>query len=244
MRSLRLAAPVAVLLCVLAPARPSHAQFGSLRETADTPVIDASGKIVFKPNTVFFSPLTTFQRTGASVGTGAQGGQIFSFKASDAGPMALYEKLYRVDAGRPSYKGREGASLSLGTWYWYHNNAVDRFAVYGKYFFNRGIGAQISVGGDTHTGVNEYYGFLLYNVVRSKPKLPVGVQVGVGPYFPRASLGGSGYTYTAAAAYSLSPDVSIVASLWYVNFKARFPTFGFSDTSTTARYTVGVGYSF
>lgn len=245
MKNQKIAVTVAALgLAALTLVAPAHAQFGSLRETADTPVIDATGKIIFKPNTLFISPFTTFQRTGARVGTGAQGGQIFAFKTNDAGPMVLYEKLYRLDAGRPTFKGTGGSSLSLGLWYWYHNSAVDRYALYSKYFFNKSVGAQVSFGGDTHTGLNEYYGFLLYNLLRAKPKAPIGVQVGIGPYLPRTSLGNAGYTYTAAAAYNVSNTVSVVASIWSLNFKNKFPPFGFTKTSTTVRYTLGVGYSF
>lgn len=244
MKLVKWAAPSALALSALVFATPSHAQFGSLRETADAPVITANGKIVFKPNTLFISPITTFQRTGASVGTGAQAGQIFSFKANDAGPLVLYEKLYRLDTPRPTFRGKEGTSLSLGFWYWYHNSKFDRYAAYSKYFFNPRIGAQVSVGGDTHTGINEYYGFLLVNALRATRSNKVGVQVGVGPYIPRTSIGGSGITYTVAAAYNINSDLSVVGSLWYLNFKSKFPAFGFEQTSTTARYTVGVGYSF
>lgn len=241
MKIQKFAAAAAVLgLAALILAAPARAQFGSLRETADTPVIDSTGKIIFKPNTLFISPITTFQRTFASV----KGGQIFANKTSDAGPMVLYEKLYRLDAGRPTFKGTGGTSLSLGFWYWYHNSNVDRYAVYGKYFFNKSVGGQLSIGGDTNTGVNEYYGFVLYNVLRSKPKAPVGVQVGIGPYIPRTSLGSPGYTYTVAAAYNISDTVSIVGSIWSLNYKNKFPPFGFTKNSTTVRYTVGVGYSF
>ncbi len=242
MRSLRFAAPAAVLLCALALGTPAHAQFSSLRETGEA-TVDATGKIIFKSNTLIFSPVTTFQRAGAKVGTGAQGGNIFSFKANEAGPMLVYEKLYRLDV-RPTFKKKEGTSLALGFWYWYHNNNVDRYAAFSKYFVNKSIGAQISIGGDTHTGVNEYYGFLLYNALRPKEKQPIGVQLGIGPYIPRTNLGSSGYTYTVSAAYNATSVVTVLASLWYVNYKAKFQTLGVENTSQTARYTVGVGYSF
>jgi hypothetical protein len=227
----------------------AHAQFGSLRETSDTEYtqyVNPNGKAPsFKPFTVFFSPYTLFQRTYATVGSGGESGRVLSVKTNDAGPLVLFEKLYRLDQRETFQKtGKAGSTFSLGTWYWYHNSKIDRYSVYGKYFFNNRYGLQGSIGGDTHLGLSEYYGFFLYNIVRSNDKNKVGVQIGAGPYLPRTSQGDVGYTGTAAAAYNLTSDVSLVASLWYVNYKQKFEQFGFDKTSTTVRYTVGAGYSF
>jgi hypothetical protein len=199
--------------------------------------------VPFKPFTFYFSPLTQFQRTGAQVAPG----QILAFKKNETGPLFLIEKLYRLDV-RPSFLAenakREGSTFSLGAWYWTHGSKSDRYSVYGKYFFNGRYGAQLSIGGDRNVGLIEYYGFFLYNVLRPHGKSPLAVQAGVGPYFPRQELGSPGYTYTLAAAYNLGPDLSVIGSLWYLNFKSKFPPFGFTKSSTTARYSIGVGYSF
>jgi hypothetical protein len=166
-------------------------------------------------------------------------------KANDVGPLVLVEKLYRLDQRETFLKtGKPGSTFSLGAWYWYHSSTTDRYSIYGKYFFDNRYGAQLSIGGDSHVGLNEYYGFFLYNALRSNDKNKIAIQVGVGPYLPRTSTGNLGYTATAAAAYTLTPDTSVILSLWYVNFEQKFPQFGFNRTSTTLRYTVGVGYSF
>ena len=238
-------AAAAVVLGAMALAMPAHAQFGSLRETSDTEYtqyVTAGGKAPqFKPFTLFFSPYTLFQRTGARTGAG----QIFSFKSNDSGPLILVEKLYRLDQRETFLKtGRPGSTFSLGAWYWYHNSNTDRFSLYGKYFLNNRYGLQGSFGGDTHIGLTEYYGFFLYNVLRTNAKQKVAVQAGVGPYLPRTSAGDLGYTATGAAAYNISPELSAVASLWYINYRQKFSQFGFDKTSTTVRYTFGVGYSF
>lgn len=236
-----MASTVIALACAL----PAHAQFGSLRETSDTEYtqyVTAGGHApAFKPFTIFFSPYTLFQRTGARTGSG----QIFSFKSNDSGPLVLIEKLYRLDQRETFQKtGKPGSTFSLGAWYWYHNNRVDRYSVYGKYFFNNRYGLQGSLGGDTHLGLSEYYGFFLYNALRTNATQKVGLQLGAGPYLPRTSAGNLGYNATGAAAYNISPDLSAVLSLWYINYKQKFQQFGFDKTSTTLRYTIGVGYSF
>jgi hypothetical protein len=228
----------------MAVARPAHAQFSSLREAGTETTINVKGKVrLFKPITVFFSPDTLFQRDFARV----SGANIYSVQENDAGPLIGLEKLYLLDL-RPTYikthPGSAGSSFTLGTWYWYNSSHLDRFAVYGKYFLNGRIGVQGSFGGDSHLGLYEYYGFVLYNALRATSTNKFAVQLGVGPYLPRQSLGNLGYNATAAVAYSVNSDLSVVASIWYVNFEQDFPTFGFNRNSSTVRYTVGVGYSF
>ena len=132
----------------------------------------------------------------------------------------------------------------MGAWYWYHNGSTDRFSVYDKYFLNNRYGVQASLGGDTHLGLSEYYGFFLYNALRTNAHQKVGLQLGAGPYLPRTSAGDLGYTATGAVAYNISPELSAVGSLWYINYKQKFDQFGFDKTSTTVRYTMGAGYSF
>lgn len=243
--TIRQFAAAGAALGILAIAMPAHAQFGSLRETSDTEYtqyVTSTGKSAeFKPFTVFFSPDTLFQRTGART----SGGQIIRYKTNDTGPLVLVEKLYRLDQRETFLKtGKSGSTVSIGAWYWYNSAKTDRLALYAKYFLNNKYGAQLSLGGDTHLGLSEYYGFFLYNVLRSNEKNKVAVQVGAGPYIPRTSLGDPGYTATAAVAYNISPTLSAIGSLWYVNYKQKFNQFGFQKTSTTARYTLGVGYSF
>ena len=249
MRIKQLAAAVAAAAGAWLLAAPAHAQFGSLRETSDTEYtqyVTGGGKApTFKPFTLFFSPYTLFQRTYGQVGGGSQSGDILSVKANDSGPLVLIEKLYRLDQREAFQKtGKPGSTFSLGAWYWYHNSSIDRYSLYGKYFFNNRYGLQGSIGGDTHLGLSEYYGFFLYNALRTNARQKVGVQLGVGPYLPRTSSGNTGYTATGAVAYNLSPALSAVGSLWYINYKQKLQQFGFNKTSTTVRYTVGLGYSF
>lgn len=253
MKILNVLAVAAVVLGVIGAACPAHAQIGGLSEVSGGTRTAAVGKPErFRDLTVLFSPYTSFQRTFPSSG----GGKIYQNKQTNAGPLVLFEKLYRLDQ-RETFLAKhphQGSTFTLGGYYWYNSASRDRLTVYGKYFPNSTVGIGLNLGGETHStnpaqggnpgGVTEYYGFVLINALRVTSKNNLAIQLGLGPYIPRSSIGNIGYTGSAAAAYRLGAYSTLVASLWYVDFKTKNQASGFSRNETTARVSVGVAYNF
>ena len=188
------------------------------------------------------SPLTVFQFTNTvPVGNG----QFSTRKRSNYGPFIQIERHLplRDNGGQPS-------SVAFGGWYWGHtsqaDNNPDRLGLYGLYNYNRNFSVQATVGGATRgatSGLFEYYGFVLY-----QPTLPrgskLGLQAGVGPYFVRSSVGDTGYTYTVGAVYTLTPQISLSASYWKVNYNKPPGTFGSGIRNDLARTNLSLVYNF
>ncbi len=188
------------------------------------------------------SPLTVFQFTNT---TGVGNGQFSTRKRSNYGPFLQIERHLplRDNGGQPS-------SVAFGAWYWGHTNRTDnnpdRLGLYGQYNYNRNFSVQATVGGATRgpvSGLFEYYGFALYQpTLPSKSKL--GLQAGVGPYFVRSSVGNTGYTYTVGAVYTLTPQFSLSASYWKVNYNKPPGTFGSGIHNDLARTNLSLVYNF
>ncbi|MGI4792330.1 MAG: hypothetical protein ACRYFS_26180 [Janthinobacterium lividum] len=168
---------------------------------------------------------------------------------SYAGTTLLAEKLFSLP---PNHKGGSLSSASIGAWYWYHNSNIDRLALYGKYFLDNKIGFLANVGGDTHLGLFEYYGFVLDNVKNQTPTSPFGVQIGIGPYFNRRSgndhLTFSGGDTGVAALLGLSyapkhSPLSYSAELRYINYHVPARDLGISTTDSLVRFYAGVTYN-
>jgi hypothetical protein len=191
----------AVALGILGAASPAHA-FSALSE--DNGAVRAKPGAApqrFRALTVLVSPYTSFQRNFAVPGEGV----IFQEKKTNVGPLILIEKLYRLDQ-RDTFQGahpRSGSTFTLGGYYWYNSKKTDRLTIYGKYFPNRQFGVEADIGGETRQGITEYYAFLLYNALHATAKNNLAIQVGIGPYIPRTSIGDVGYTGTVTAAYKI-----------------------------------------
>ena len=176
-------------------------------------------------------------------------GKTHTDTSSYAGTTLLAEKLYFL---RPAHKNGPFSTATIGAWYWYHNSQVDRVALYGKYFLNDRVGLLASVGGDTHLGLFEYYGFVLGNLKNQTPASPVGIQVGIGPYFNRRS-GNDGRTFSggdtgfaALLGVSYSPKkspLSYSAELRYINYHVPARDLGISTTDSLVRFYAGVNYN-
>ena len=244
MKRLKISAALAAAALSGLLSGPAHAQFGSLRETF-TPAAPtqtttgtpggATVKLgqVDRPIYIGINPYTLFQVSHSI--QDAQTSAVATETGNAIGPLVVVEKTFRLE---------DPTSFSLGTWYWFNNSKTDRLGIYGKYGINSRIGVQGTIGGSTHTGFDEYYAFLLYNVLRGSAKLPLSAQVGVGPYIPRKGEGDAGYTGTIQASYAGKGNLSYNASLWYVKYNQNFPDLALKSNNTTARFSLGVGYTF
>ena len=242
------AAVAATALGILGTVHPAWAQFPTnLGESGATHEVYHHGQKILVPvknNYFAFSPfITTFQFKNT---TGPDSnGRFNTNKTTNSGTFLQIEKHISLeDTRQPS------SSLSVGLWYWYHNsrqdNNPDRLGLYTQYNFNRNIAVQVTIGGSTRgvpSGLFEYYGFLLYS-----PTLPkqsrFGLQVGVGPYIPRRSVGSVGYTYTLGGVYKLTTDYSVSASYWKVNYNKPAGTFGTAIENDLSRANLSVVYNF
>lgn len=241
-------ARAALALGLTAAVLPAYAQFPtSLGQTgAGKRVTDKNGKVsIVEEGRTYLSvsPLTVFQFTNTSpVGNGDFG----TSKRNNFGPFIQLEKHFPL---RPN-PGNQPSSFVLGAWYWGHtsdkNNNPDRLGIYGQYNFNQNFSTQVTIGGATRgqqSGLFEYYGFLLYQPTLPK-KSNLGIQVGVGPYFVRHSIGDTGYTYTLGAVYRLTPRYSLSASYWKVNYNKPPGTFGTGIHNDLARTNLSLVYNF
>lgn len=164
-----------------------------------------------------------------------------------AGTTLLAEKLYFL---RPNRNKGQYSSATVGAWYWYHNSKIDRFSLYGKYFFDNRLGLQVNIGGDTHLGFFDYYLMALLNVNNPTKKAPVVVQIGAGPYFNRRngrddSFSGGDTGFAALIGIGYAPKkspISYSAELRYINYRAPAQELGLSTTDSLLRAYVGVNY--
>ena len=167
---------------------------------------------------------------------------------NQAGTTLLLEKLYYLP---PNRKHGTNSSASIGAWYWFHSSSSDKLTVYGNYFYDSRVGFQVNVGGDTHLGLFEYYGFLLANAKVPSPKSPIGIQLGIGPYFNRRngqsatfSGGDTGVAALLGVSYNqgLKSRISYSGELRYINYRAPAQELGLSTTDSLVRVYAGVNY--
>jgi len=167
---------------------------------------------------------------------------------TDVGTTVVVEKQFHLERNRPHH---DSSSASIGAWYWYHNSNTDRFSIYGKYFSNSRVGGQLSIGGDTHLGLFEYYALFLYNAKNATKASPVGIQLGVGPYLSRRSgrtdtFSGGDPGVTGVADLTYTPGgggrVSYTGEVWYVNYKAPARDLGLATTDSLMRFYAGLNY--
>lgn len=168
---------------------------------------------------------------------------------TNVGTTVVVEKLFTLEGYRPRHSN--SSTASIGAWYWYHNSKTDRFSVYGKYFANSRVGGQLSVGGDSHLGLFEYYALLLYNAKKITPTSPLAIQLGIGPYLSRRSGrtdtfsgGDPGVTGIVDLTYMPGGNrrVSYTGEVWYVNYHAPARDLGISTTDSLLRFYAGINY--
>ena len=230
----------ACLAVIGVAASAAHAQFSNYSEAHSAPTGQPSFEIKSAQLSVLVSPYTTFERTYAAF----ENNSIVAHKQVDKGVLLSIEQFHRNLSDLPTANNSNTSSSTLGAYYWYNSKHRDNYAAYYKYFPTSKIGGQVTIGGDTKLGINEYYLFVLYNALVADPKHKLAVQVGAGPYFPRQELGKGGWNYILGASYGFSPEYSAVASLWYVDFENSFPQYGFNTRSTTARFSLGIAHPF
>ena len=230
-------------------AQGAHAQTTGAETSSRRPAGGGGGGLKLPPSETFIalSPdATVFQ---FKITNRDANGLTHTDTHSYAGTTLLGEKLYFLP---PSHKGGPYSSASIGAWYWYHNSRIDRLALYGKYFLDDRLGFLANFGGDTHLGLFEYYGFALYNAKNQTPTSPIGIQLGIGPYFNRRSgndhvtFSGGDTGFAALIGLSYAPrrsPLSYSAEMRYINYKVPARDFGLSTTDSLVRFYAGVSYN-
>ena len=241
--TLKYAAALGLVLCGPAQAQTTGVETSTVRPTG------SGSSLVLPPAQTFvaLSPsATVFQ---FKVTLRDANGFTHTDTHSYAGTTLLGEKLFFL---RPNHKGGPLSTASIGAWYWYHNSQIDRVSLYGKYFIDDRIGFLANIGGDTHLGLFEYYGFVLANVKNQTPASPVGIQIGIGPYFNRRSGndrrtfsgGDTGIAGLLSVSYAPKKSpLSYSAELRYINYHVPARDLGISTTDSLVRFYAGITYN-
>ena len=224
---------------------------GTYQFTSTKPIRGQDGAVIIPPAQTYLalSPELTFFQF--KIVKREANGDTHTNTSTYAGTTLLAEKLYFL---RPNRNKGQFSSATVGAWYWYHNSKIDRFSLYGKYFFDNRLGLQANVGGDTHLGFFDYYLMAMLNLnnatQKATDKTPVAVQIGIGPYFNRRSgrddtFSGGDTGFAALIGIGYAPKkspISYSAELRYINYRAPAQEFGLSTTDSLLRAYVGVNY--